>query len=202
MKRLQYLLLISCIVFSMHCANAYAQSRPLPVIPTAKLLPAPRGPSHTASIDMQRILAESRLFQKKLAAARAANDERQVEVTKLRDEVNSVGSQLLQFTPGSTNYTETIHRLHAMQGGLVTAEKTAQYECDRAEVAVYNEFYALVEETVEEFAIRHNISLVLNRPKPARTGDEVTEAKELFSQRIAYETKIDITDDILRELGG
>jgi Skp family chaperone for outer membrane proteins len=189
---------ISWVLFA--CTVQAQQPRLPPARPVARPLPAERNPGHTATIDLQRILAESKLFQKRLAETHTANDERHAHLKRLRTEANDAHNVALQYVPGSPEHARRTLLAISLQGELATKEQAAQYECDRAEVVLYAEFYRLVEGTVRDYAARNNISLVLNRRTPARFAPEVTEAKQLFEQRTVFESDLDITDEILARL--
>jgi Skp family chaperone for outer membrane proteins len=157
----------------------------------------PPPPQHTAVIDLQRILAECKPFQDRLRRHRDKRVERTAGITKMRDQLKSLEQQRKAFYPSSVSYEELTGKMIEHESQIVAAQRKLDFELEREEARLYADFYRTVEKEVQMFALRHNISLVLNRKTPEIAEQHVPHADELFERKVFYEKGIDITDDIL-----
>jgi Skp family chaperone for outer membrane proteins len=176
------------------------QRAPLPQQQAANRAPAPSGGINVALVDVSYVFKNHDRFKLRTDELRNEIKEFEDQMNTQRRGMNEKRTKMTEYNPGSPQYEQLeVELTREVANQNVNAELKKKDVLER-EAAIYHETYREIEEAVQAFADRHNISLVLRYDGEEINQNDRNSVLRGVNRAIVYQDKINITYEILQML--
>jgi Skp family chaperone for outer membrane proteins len=153
---------------------------------------------HIAVVDISYVFKNFQRFTTQMDAMKVDVEAMEGVLSKDRDAINALQTEMSTFNPGSPEYKQRDEQLAQRKADFNIKATQKRKEFLEREAKIYFQAYLEVADAVKYYAERRDIGLVLrfngDMPPDATQRDEVL---RMINKPVVYQNGIDITPDIL-----
>jgi Skp family chaperone for outer membrane proteins len=158
-----------------------------------------------AVVDIQHIFKNHFWYKNQMESLKAQAQRTDMELRQLRDAAEKIKIQLQsgEFTVGSANYRKLQQDYGQAQTDFAVKTQESRKWFLEEKSKIYFKVYSEIARSVETFAKRNKITLVLQYIRNDNVDEKVPQSVDrMIKNPIVFEDRVDITEAILKNLPG
>jgi len=161
----------------------------------------PSGTS-VAVIDLGEVFKEHPRLKAQLESLKTQLTSYEAFVRQEQQKVQALAEQLKTLKPGTVDYGNKEKEYASLQADLSVQVRQKQREFLEKEAQVRYQAYQEVQQQVESFCTTYGIQLVIRFNRVPIDGTKPQEVMMGVTRPIVYQNQLDITNHIIKQLGG
>ena len=159
-----------------------------------------------ALLDIGYIFKNHPGFKSQMDSMKAQVQQFEQQMKQEQQQIQAANKQIAEYKPGSPEYKQLEERTTKRLADLKVKMQLKRKEIMQDEAKIYMATYQQVRSAVDAFAKQNRILLVLRYDRNAQPTAEAAanpqETLKVINQPVIFQSGIDISDDILAQLGG